>query len=82
MASVACWLEKQKEAQNQKEGRKYFSSIFSVFNKKGEKGLVDTVFVVETFSTSCVVWTPGEEGEQCLWCLVNSSPILWSEFLV
>lgn len=38
LASVACWIEQQKEAWNQKEGRKYFSSIFSVFNKKGEKG--------------------------------------------
>lgn len=82
LASLSCWIGQQKEAWNQKEERKYFSSIFSVFNERGEKGTGWYCFVVETFSTSRVVWSPGEEGDQWLWCLVNFSPILWSELLV
>lgn len=39
--------------------------------------------MAETFSTSCVVCSPGKEGVQRLWYLVNasSSPFLWRGLL-
>lgn len=79
-----CMLDRTTKGHPEPKGRKnFFFLVFSVFLiKKREKAVVDTVFVVETFSRPCVVWSPGEESAQCLWSLVNSSPILCSELLV
>lgn len=71
LSSAACWIEQQKGTQNQKEGRIFFSSIFSVFNKKEGKGsgwycfcgwnVQQTLCSLESWGGECPVFT--ELGE-------------------